>query len=345
MLQMRNIELEISNPCNEHCIHCYRHFLNLKRDFMSEDMAFSVIKQAKDLGASNAVVTGGEVLLNPQWKQICKTIDSFDLRLSILTNGSLMTEDDADFLTTLKNLRQVQLSLYAVDEMTHDKITGLKGSCEKTKKAIKMLRDRNIKIFVSCPAMKENKNHFAEVMRKMNSEEIDNCVDMMIFDSSDYKGNNFNHCLTEQDIKDFFPEAMKNNGELSYIFKKSKTIDLRQLDFYGGATEGLCIGADGTIYPMIGWYEPLGNINDFSLKDVFYENQLLKKLRTIKAMDISECASCSSSDFCGFCPTTHLTANHGELYKLNKNYCNYVHLIKKLADQRDEILRSQNSRR
>jgi len=338
ILQLRNLELEISNPCNEHCVHCYRHFLNQRKDFLTEEMAYSVIKQAKELGALNVEITGGEVLLNPQWKEICKIIESFDLRFSILTNGSLMTEDDADFIKSLKNLRQVQLSLYAVSEDIHDSITGIKGSCIKTKNTIRMLRDRDVPIFVSCPAMKENKDYFPDVMRKMNSEDINNCVELLIFGSSDYSSENLNHRLTEQDIKDFFPVAMENNRELSYIFKKGKPINLLEFNFYGGIAQNLCVGADGTIYPMIGWYEPLGNIHEDSLKDIFYGNPILKKIRTIKAADIPECLKCSASDFCGFCPTTHLTANHGEINKLNKDYCKVVHLIKELAQQRDRIL-------
>lgn len=336
---MKKIELEISNPCNEHCIHCYRHFLNAKKDFMTVETVATVLRQVKKLGVSDAVITGGEVLLHPHWKEICTIIESFDLRLSILTNGSLMTESDADFIKTLKKLRQVQLSLYALDEDVHDTITGLKGSCKKTKKAISLLRDRNIPVFVSCPAMLENKNHFPDVMRKMNSENIDNCVDLLIFGSSDYECDNLSHRLTEQDIQNFFSVAMENKGELSYIFKKSNPRNLSEITFYGNA-DSLCVGADGTIYPMIGWYEPLGNCNTHTLEEVFYNNPLLQQIRTIKAADIPECAVCSASDFCGLCPTTHITANHGKLNRLNKEYCNYVHLIKKLAKQRDDILAS-----
>ncbi len=336
--QFKNLELEISNPCNEHCLHCYRDCLNKRKEFMTVKMVTNVLEQAIKLGVSNVVITGGEVLLNPQWQLICKIIDSFGLRFSILTNGTLMTEKDIDYIKTLINLRQVQISLYAIDEDTHDKITGLKGSCKKTKDAISLLRDRNIPLFVSCPAMQENKDFFPDVMRKMNSENINNCIDLMIFGSSDYKGDNLKHCLTVKDINNFFSVAMENRGELAYIFKKSNPVCLSQISFYGGATQNLCIGADGTIYPMIGWYEPLGNIRENSLKEIFYDNLLLKKIRTIKAQDIPECTVCTASDFCGFCPTTHLTANHGELYKLNKTYCKYVHLIKQLAKQRDDIL-------
>ena len=44
---MKKIELEISNPCNEHCIHCYRHFLNAKKDFMTVETVATVLRQVK----------------------------------------------------------------------------------------------------------------------------------------------------------------------------------------------------------------------------------------------------------------------------------------------------------
>lgn len=338
-IQMTNLELEISNPCNEHCVHCYRHCLNSKKGFLSSKDAEFVLNQAKKLGAKDVLVTGGESLLNPEWREICKLTESLGFRLSLFTNGSLMTESDADFIATLKNLKEVQFSLYSLDEEIHDKITRLKGSCAKTKNAVRMLQERKVPIFISCPAMQENKNSFPDVMRKMDAKNIPSCVDLVIFGSSDYKGENLNHQLNEKDLEDFFPIAMENNGALSYIFGKSRPKNLSEIDFYGGATSGLCVSGDGTIYPMIGWYEPLGNISADLLKDVFENNPLLKKVRNIKVSDISECVNCEASDFCTFCPNPHLNANHGELYKLDKNYCDYVHLLKKFAERRDEILK------
>lgn len=340
-MQLTSIGLEISNPCNEHCVHCYRHSLNSKKGFLSSKDVESVLNQAKKLGAKNVTVTGGESLLNPEWRKICKATESFGFRVSLFTNGSLMTESDADFIASLKNLKEVQFSLYSLDEEVHDKITRLKGSCAKTKNAIRMLRERKVPVFISCPAMQENKNSFPDVMRKMDAENIPSCVDLMIFGSSDYKGENLSHQLTEKDLEDFFPIAMENGGELSYIFGKSRLKNIDETYFYGGATSSLCVSGDGTIYPMISWYEPLGNIRTDSLKDVFENNPLLKEIRTIKASDIPECEECDASDFCTFCPTPHLNANHGELCKLDKNFCNYVCLVKKFAQRKDKILQEK----
>lgn len=336
---MTNLELEISNPCNEHCVQCYRHCLNSKKGFLSDFQVKNVLEQAKSIGAKKVTVTGGESLLNPEWREICKTTESLGFRLSLFTNGTLMTESDADFISTLKNLKEVQISLYSLEDEVHDKITRLKGSCKKTKNAIRMLRERKVPLFVSCPAMQENKKSFPTLMRKMDAENVPNCVDLMIFGSSDHKGENLSHQLTEKDLEDFFHIAMENNGALSYIFGNPHAKNLSEICFYGGAVSSLCVSGDGTIYPMIGWYEPLGNIEKDSIKDVFENNPLLKKVRNIKASDISECVNCEASDFCTFCPNPHLNANNGELYKLDKNYCDYVHLLKKFAERRDEILK------
>ena len=71
---MDQIELEISNPCNEKCIHCYRHCLNTQKGFLSVEQAKSALEQAKKLGAKSVTITGGEALLNPNWKEIIRIV-------------------------------------------------------------------------------------------------------------------------------------------------------------------------------------------------------------------------------------------------------------------------------
>lgn len=339
-LAMNTIELEISNPCNERCVHCYRVCENTKRGFLSARQAQSVLEQAKAIGADKVTITGGEPLLNPEWRDIVSAAEKLDFLISFFSNGSLLKEADADFLATVKNLNGVQFSLYALDERTHDAITGVSGSCAGTKNAISLLRERQIPLFVSCPVMKENKSAVLAVMRWCDSEGINSCADIFIFGDSDYTGKNLSHRLSWSEIRDFFEETMKDGGRLSYVWGSGHgERDLRKIEFYGGAARSLCVSGDGTIYPAIGWYEPLGNIATDSIKDVFYNSPILQKLRGIKASDISECARCGCVDFCTFCFTPHISANHGKLGKVDKDgYCKFVALRKKLAYERDARL-------
>lgn len=340
---MNQIELEISNPCNEKCVHCYRHCLNTQKGFLSVSQAKSALEQAKSLGAKSVTITGGEALLNPNWKEIVKLADDLEFRVSLFTNGTLLKEEDADFLLTIKHLKEVQFSLYALDEDIHDSITGLKGSCVKTKNTIQILHSKNIPIFVSCPGMKQNKIAVTEVMKWCNSQNINSCADIFIFGSSDYEGKNLENRLSEQDLRDFFEISMQNNGQLSYIWgSKNDECDYSKELFYSGLSNGLLVSGDGSIYPMIGFYKKIGHIDTDKLEDVFYNNELLIQARKITVNDITECKNCSVKEYCFFCCSPHLTANNGELYKVDKSFCDFIKLRKDFIHKRDELLKQKN---
>lgn len=329
---MQSLELEISNPCNERCIHCYRSCLNSKKGFLSANEAYSVLVQAKEMGAEKVLITGGEPILKPEWMQILKDADTLQYKISLLSNGTLINNDICKFLLTLKNLREIQISLYSLENSIHDKITSVKNSCKKTKKAIDYILENKLPLFISIPVMQENKNHFFDVIRWCNTQNISNCACLCIFGTSDYSKKNVVHRLTETDFTSIFHESLKNKGELSYIWgTKNSETNLDNIPFYGRATNSLCVGGDGFIYPMIGWYKKIGNIKKDSLKDIFENNLFLRKIRTIKASNFEECKSCKNSDYCDFCPDYHLTANNGELFKLDKEYCKYIDIKRKFS--------------
>lgn len=338
---MTHIELEISNPCNERCLHCYRTCDATRRGFLTETQARRVLEQAKELGATSATVTGGEALLNPEWRGILGAADEMGFRTSLFTNGTLMQAEDADFIASIKNLKEVQFSLYALDEAVHDAITGLKGSCAATKNALSLLRAKGVPMFVSCPAMKENKTAVLDVMRWCDDNGIPSCADIFIFGSSDYEGKNLVHRLSCEELEGFFKETMKDRGRISYVWGNGHgERNLSQVEFYGGAAHSLCVSGDGAIYPAIGWYEPLGNIESDTLREVYENSSLLKELRKIRAADIPECAGCKCADFCDFCFAPHVTANHGKLGKVDTEFCKFVALRKGLAARRDEIMKA-----
>lgn len=340
---MTNLELEISNPCNERCVHCYRTCSNTAKGFLSAAQAENIAEQVVPLMQENhreVLITGGESMLNPEWKEIVKCFTEKGFRVSLFTNGTLLDKKTADFLAQFnrKQLKEVQFSLYAIDEKVHDSVTRLKGSFQKTMKAIKLLRERKVPVFVSCPAMQENKKAFPDLMRWADKNDIPSCVDLYIFGSSDYTGSNLSQRLSFTDLEDFFKISLENDGELSYIWGNKKDVDLTE-KFYGAASSLLCISGDGTIYPMIGWYTPLGSIHTDSIKNIFFNSPFLQKIRTISISDIPECHTCEAVNYCFFCPSPHITANNGELYKLDKDFCNFIKLKKNFVERRYDFLK------
>ena len=341
MPKLKNLDLEISNPCNEHCIHCYRTCEHTKRGFLSikeVKKIFDAIRFIRD-EKINVLLTGGEALLNTDWRKILVCSIEENARVSLFTNGTLMNDDDVRFLAKFKDnplFKEVQISLYSLQPEIHDAITGLKGSCEKSLKTINALKSAGIRVFVSSPVMKTNKATIPALMRYMDNAGIGNCANLFIFENSDYKSRNIAHRLSVEDLETFYAETSNNNFQLGYVwgYNQKKENIYNQL-FYGSAANGLLVSGDGNIYPMIGWYEKLGNIHEDSIKEVFLSHPLLERCRQIKIGDFAECCKCNDIGYCSFCPTTHLTANNGKLGKLNSDYCGFVHLVRQMAERRD----------
>ena len=341
MPKLRNLDLEISNPCNEKCIHCYRTCEQTKQGFLSFDAVKKIFSDIKPIRENriNVLLTGGEALLNKDWRKILVYSMEQNARVSLFTNGTLMNDDDVHFLAKFKDdphFKEVQISLYSLQPEIHDAITGLKGSCERSLKTINALKSAGIRVFISSPVMKTNKATIPALMRYMDNAGIGNCANLFIFENSDYKSRNIAHRLSVEDLEKFYAETSNNNFQLGYVwgYNQKKENIYNQL-FYGSAANGILVSGDGNIYPMIGWYEKLGNIHEDSIKEVFLSHPLLERCRQIKIGDFAECRKCNDIGYCSFCPTTHLTANNGKLGKLNSDYCDFVHLVRQMAERRD----------
>ena len=166
---LASLSLEISNPCNERCVHCYRVCDSTKQGFLSIEDVQLVFKQIENIRSDKlqVTITGGEALLNRDWKEILSFIHNERCSFSLFSNGTLLSDADADFIETLvgKGLKEVQLSIYTLDPVIHDNVTNLKGACIKTLQALQKLRMRNVPVSISCPAMQVNKNNLADLMR------------------------------------------------------------------------------------------------------------------------------------------------------------------------------------
>lgn len=146
--------IEITNKCNLKCIHCYNESDVQKDLFMSLDDYKTVVDYLLELGVSKIQIIGGE----PFWdKQILRnmldyTINKFAF-IEIFTNGTLITEEWFDFFA--ENNIHIALSVYSYQEEMHDKVTGCKGTWQKTNKTINALKKHNINYRVCNVLMKD----------------------------------------------------------------------------------------------------------------------------------------------------------------------------------------------
>ena len=148
--------IEVTSRCNLHCVHCYAEASEkMQLDGLSSNEIKKVISQAAELGCRRLQFTGGEATLRKDLKNLIEhaKTEGFEF-IEIFTNGTLLEEDMIKFLAE-KGIH-VALSIYSYRPETHDAITKVKGSYERTIGSLKLLLAYGVSTRCAIVAMKQN---------------------------------------------------------------------------------------------------------------------------------------------------------------------------------------------
>lgn len=141
--KQRGIDLNFNNACNLKCEYCFTNAP--KNDHVKEMLPIPMVKsiadQADELGIFEFDLQGGELLMRPQKLfEVLEAIQPERFYLYLTTNGYYLDEAMAKKLAAAK-VSRVSVSVDSMDEATHDRIRGRKGSWERAMKALKNVRD------------------------------------------------------------------------------------------------------------------------------------------------------------------------------------------------------------
>jgi len=100
-------------------------------------------------------LTGGEIFLRNDLMTILGMANESNFAVSLFSNGTLITPAVADKLERTPPLC-LHISLYSINSVIHDRITGTIGSQAKTLSAIKLCRERGFNVAIKTPIMKYN---------------------------------------------------------------------------------------------------------------------------------------------------------------------------------------------
>jgi len=150
--------LEVTDQCNEQCIHCYASSSPACSDFLSLKDMQSVLTQARQLGRAMVQFTGGDPLIHKHLLEAVAFAHALDFKgIEIYTNGLLLSLPMLERLSPYQP--QFAFSLYAADERIHDGITQVKGSWKKTVAAIDRSKDMGFQVRIGMAIMEQNAGH------------------------------------------------------------------------------------------------------------------------------------------------------------------------------------------
>ncbi|MBP5273480.1 MAG: radical SAM protein [Abditibacteriota bacterium] len=164
-------EVALTYRCNLSCRFCYAGCSCTRRDTSpgmdTEDVKkiLGIIK--RDAQVPSVSWTGGEPLLR---KDICELTryasEELGMKVNLITNGTLLTPALADGLREA-GLKSAQVSLEGGTREVHEALTRSEGSFEKTLRAVKLFRERDI--FV----------HTNTTLNRMNADKTEELADLV----------------------------------------------------------------------------------------------------------------------------------------------------------------------
>jgi radical SAM protein with 4Fe4S-binding SPASM domain len=319
----RNLEFYVQwhfiDSCNLRCIHCYQENYNRKDlDFNKLKAIFLKLDEAMEKWKMKCFVslTGGEPFLQPEGlfylMDLIENSDNF-ISTAILTNGTLLTEDLVKKIKDYKKLAEVQVSLDGNDEESHDAVRGA-GTFSRAVEAVKLLKDHGIKTVAMFTLHKKNIDSACKMPKLAASLNLDALtVERMTSMSLDEKEEFF---IEADQLKAVYSDVF-DAAKIEFINKNTKLATSRPLwnlidsDAGGYCPAGLsslCILYDGVMLPCRRLYLPLGNILTDGLFKVWYNSDILWKLR--KKSSENECVNCSHLDRCGGCKAASYSINN-----------------------------------
>jgi radical SAM protein with 4Fe4S-binding SPASM domain len=158
--------IEISDRCNEVCVHCYQE--QGQKGEMTTAEIKAVIDELAELGVLVLTISGGEATLRSDFLELCAHARSRGFALRIFTNGLTMTAELAHALGELA-VHVVEISLYSHRAEAHDAITGVAGSFERTVAGIRHLVREGVDVHVKTPIMSINEDELPEYTAFANS--------------------------------------------------------------------------------------------------------------------------------------------------------------------------------
>jgi MoaA/NifB/PqqE/SkfB family radical SAM enzyme len=251
----------VTNKCNLKCAYCLRK--KSKAEIPLPKLE-KIMKEAHQLGYRSMGLTGGEVLLYSQLKELFRVIKELKWNILFETNGILFNKEWLEFIEeNTKGEISFSVSLDSDKKEEHEKMR--KGtSFDKAVEAIRLIAKGGHNLRVTCVLSGENLAKKGDFSRFFSFVESLGAVNLNFQNEVDYKNRRQGKSLTPV-YESLLGEIEKYKGKVVISPPGKEQADLLNCSRLEG--KNFCLSATG-IHPCI-FAEPikLGELKDF--QDVY----------------------------------------------------------------------------
>jgi radical SAM protein with 4Fe4S-binding SPASM domain len=281
----------ITERCNKRCAHCYQD------EYPATDLPLTDLEVVLDRMDEALVkwglrgslsLTGGEPFVRQsELFALMRRIDQMGsfVFYDVLTNGSLVSDEVAINLKSLHSLRRVQVSLEGSKPELNDAIRGA-GSFEETLCAIRNMKRHGLTVSVMTTLTRTNYQDVFALVQLLESEGVDTfSMERLIPEG---KGRSLaDQLLSPGELRELYehiyevalrrdsPRILMHRPLFNLVAPDDATVGA----LCSVGNNALTIMPDGTVYPCRRLPIPIGNILTDGLFSIWYDSEVLWKVR------------------------------------------------------------------
>jgi radical SAM protein with 4Fe4S-binding SPASM domain len=326
------VSIEVTRRCPLECQHCYNNLPMSDQDARQREMTteehFRVLDELVEMGCFWLLYTGGEIFARKDFLEIYTYAKKKGFLITLFTNGTLITEEIADYLVEWPPFA-IEITLYGRTKETYEALTQIPGSYERCLRGINLLRERGLPLKLKTVATSINK-HEISAMRQFAEEElgVEFKMDGQINPRIDCSQSPLAVRLTPEEVVALDMSAPKGLSEYRRLAKRDSENppNLSKDDtvyFCGGGVGGFALNAYGEMGICVISQQDTFSIRDVGLQRVWEGS--LAALRNRKRTRVTKCMECRIQSLCGMCPANGEMEN-GDKESPVEFLCHVAHL-------------------
>lgn len=333
----RNVTLELTRECPLNCIMCSSNGGLPHPRELPITKWIELIDNLTELGAKSFFLSGGEPFSCSYFKEICSHITKLKMPLSVYSSGNCikngellpLSEGDVDLLATF-NVKNIIFSLEGSNEITHDKITSVKGSYRNTITSIKRAIGRGINTELHFVPMRINYQELPDVIALAKRLGILKVSVLRYVAQGRGKENNSHLRLGEDEVKQLKNILEKIDTKFVRLGHPLNPFLISNESTCSAGKDRITIRYDGLVFPceamkfLANDYKD-NNVYTNSIEEIWKNSEIFQLARKLSTNMPFECLSCSSSLKCGGgCPAQRIIEGSIDsldtfcVHKLNK---------------------------
>lgn len=334
-----NGSIELLPLCNMNCDMCYVHLTKKQLDEAGGRIHtgkewLEIGKQMAENGTLFLLLTGGEPLLHPDFKEIYLGLRKLGIIITINTNATLIDEEWIAFFKQHKP-RRINITLYGTSNETYERLCHYKNGYDKVIRAIQMLKEADIPTKVGFSLARNNQQDAGGVLKMVNDMDIPVTFDTYMLPATRERKLPYNEQarLGPREAALTFVHNLDKLDTIEHVEEYvDKQLKLVEDHVIGEEVEGVmqCMAGrcsytvnwQGEMHPCVILTSPSTNVFEVGFKKA-WEN-IVEGCSKIRLY--SGCSVCKLRPICRTCAASHLLES-GSYSGKPEYMCIYTHTL------------------